>query len=121
MTRTVNTLDLWDIYAEGGATLDRELNPIDKKTGYMVSLEKYEVTARTHDLVRYNLWYLLEVLRDDYPTGNAYLGIWIDDNKRYVLDISLWYERREEAITMGELGRQDAIYNLETGKSIYLK
>lgn len=121
MTRTVNTIDLWDIFAKGGATLDRELNPIDKTTGYMVSIEGYEVTASNHEIVRYNLWYLLDLLKTELTSENAYLGIWIDEKNRFVMDISFWYEREVEARGFGRTFRQDAIYDLEKGESIYLK
>ena len=50
---------------------------------------------------------------------NAYLGAWIDEGITYI-DISVLVENKEDALELGKVNNQLAIYDIENNESIYL-
>lgn len=109
------TRELYDeILKNGGLTLDKNFEKIDKKTGFMVSVEGFE---RRLDKFTYED---IKAVADEYKSllkGCLYLGFWIDDGALYI-DISKWFRDKSEALKFGKQNKQIAIFDLRTNESI---
>ena len=103
-----------EILKNGGLTLDKNFNKIDKKTGFMVSVYGFE---RKLDQFTYKD---IKAVVNEYKSllkGCLYLGFWIDEGNLYI-DISKWFRDKSEALKFGKQNKQIAIYNLKTNESI---
>ena len=109
------TNELYDeILKNGGLTLDKNFNKIDKKTGFMVSIEGFE---RKLDRFTYED---VKAVVDEYKSllkGTLYLGFWIDEGILYI-DISKWFRDKSEALKFGKQNKQIAIFDLKNSESI---
>ena len=107
-----------DIICKGGATLDRDLQPIDTKTGYMVS---YFETEKTYDLsdIDYKEISNLILKRQTDLKENEYLGFWVYKGKLYI-DISINIKSLEQAQKVGIDNNQLSIYDLSNDTSIQI-
>lgn len=105
-----------NIICKGGATLNRDLQPIDTKEGYMVS---YFETEKTFDLngIDYKEISNLILKRKADLKDNEYLGFWVDGGKLYI-DISINILDLEQAKQVGIANNQLAIYDLKNNTSI---
>ena len=103
-----------EILKNGGLTLDKNFNKIDKRTGFMVSIYGFE---RKLDQFTYKD---IKAVVNEYKSllkGCLYLGFWIDEGNLYI-DISKWFRDKSEALKFGKQNKQIAIYNLKTNESI---
>lgn len=103
-----------EILENGGLTLDKNFNRIDKKTGFMVSVAGFEK--------KFNNFTYEEVkaVVDEYKSllkGCLYLGFWIDEGNLYI-DVSKWFRDKSEALKFGKQNKQIAIFDLKTSESI---
>ena len=107
-----------DIICKRGATLDRDLQPIDTKTGYMVS---YFETEKTYDLsdIDYKEISNLILKRQTDLKENEYLGFWVYKGKLYI-DISINIKSLEQAQKVGIDNNQLSIYDLSNDTSIQI-
>lgn len=109
------TRKLYDeILKNGGLTLDKNFNRIDKNSGFMVSIEGFERKLEhfTYEDVKAVVNEYKSLLK-----GCLYLGFWIDENVLYI-DISKWFRDKSEALKFGKQNKQIAIYNIKTNESI---
>ena len=104
---------------DGGATWDADLQPIKHRTGFMVSLPKYETKRKPDDIVGIveTVERLRRTIKADLLPGITYVGLWLDDGIVYV-DVSIRETSEAGARALGRLGGQQAIYNLQTGENI---
>lgn len=104
------------IICQGGATLDRDLQPIDTQEGYMVS---YFETEKTFDLngIDYKEISNLILKRQADLKDNEYLGFWVYQGKLYI-DISILINNLKQAKQVGINNNQLSIYDLKNNKSI---
>ena len=105
-----------EIKENGGGTYNKEYKTIDAKQGFMVSLQGYEKKCKTEQETEKAINENMEIIRG---LDNAYLGAWIDEGITYI-DISVLVENKEDALEMGKINNQLAIYDIENNKSIYL-
>lgn len=107
-----------DIICKGGATLDRDLQPIDTKKGYMVS---YFETEKTFDInkIDYEAISNLILKRQADLKDNEYLGFWVDGGILYI-DISINILDLKQAKQVGINNNQLAIYDLSNDTSIQI-
>ena len=105
-----------DIICKGGATLDRDLQPIDSKTGYMVSYFETEKTFNI-DKIDYEAISNIILERQADLKENEYLGFWIYEGKLYI-DISINILDLKQAKKVGINNNQLAIYDLSNDTSI---
>ena len=105
-----------DIICKGGATLDKDLQPIDTKTGYMVS---YFETEKTFDLsdIDYKEISKLILKRQADLKENEYLGFWINKGILYV-NVSILINDFKQAKKVGIDNNQLSIYDLMNNNSI---
>lgn len=103
-----------EILKNGGLTLDKNFEKIDKKNGFMVSVEGFE---RKLDKYTYED---VKAVVNEYKSllkGCLYLGFWIDEGNLYI-DVSKWFRDKSEALKFGKQNKQISIYNIKTNKSI---
>lgn len=106
------------IICKGGATLDRDLQPIDTKTGYMVSYFETEKTFNL-DNINYNEVGKLILDRQADLKENEYLGFWVYKGKLYI-DISINILDLKQAKQVGINNNQLSIYDLSNDSSIQI-
>ena len=105
-----------EIKKNNGGTYNKNLKSINASKGFMVSLQGYEVKCKTDEEIEQAITKNMEIVRG---LDNAYLGAWIDDNITYI-DISVLVENKEDALEMGKINNQLAIYDIQNNESIYL-
>lgn len=105
-----------EIKENKGGTYNKEYKTIDAKQGFMVSLQGYEKKCRTDEETEKAIMENMEIVRG---LDNAYLGAWIDEGITYI-DISVLVENKEDAIELGKVNNQLAIYDIQNNESIYL-
>ena len=105
-----------DIICQGRATLDRDLQPIDTKKGYMVS---YFETEKIFDLSNIDFKEISSLIlkRQADLKENEYLGFWVDKGILYI-DISINILDLKQAKQVGINNNQLAIYDLQNDTSI---
>lgn len=110
-------INIDEIIKSGGATLDKELQPLQAKKGYMYSIIGYEKIYNLDDKEN-----ILKTIKEYQKIikGNLYIGLWIDDNKLYI-DISKLESNKTRALQFAEDNIQLAIYDIAKNESIYLK
>ena len=110
------TKDLLLKYINNGATLDNNLQEINKNYGFMVSIMGYEKTFDPCDLGNIKKTVI------DYQKRlktSQFIGLWQHDGLVYI-DISRHYTNKQDAIKNGILNKQLAIYDLSKNKDILL-
>lgn len=105
-----------EIKEKNGGTYNKEYKTIDAKQGYMVSLQGYEKKCKTEQEIEKAITENMEIVRG---LDNAYLGAWIDEGIVYI-DISVLVENKDDAMELGKINNQLAIYDIENNESIYL-
>ena len=103
-------------WIKNGVSLDKNLKPITKKSGYMVSKLGYEKTHAPRDIngIKSDIMTYKHIIKK-----NEYIGLWLFDGKIYV-DISRHYTSKQKAIITGVKNKQYSIYNLSNGQEIPL-
>lgn len=99
----------------GGATLTSAGNYCYFKSGYIVSLKGFEY--RTPKLTIKDLKKYFDLAR----SYGVYVGLWIDDNGLYCLDLSEKENDLQRALYKAYTRAQDCIYNCKTGDYIATK
>lgn len=104
--------------SKGGLTINP--NNYDTPTkGFSVSIPNRELKVSEERFNPKILQNFIDTNKANFSLKNAYLGIWI--NKRTVyIDISIVTNDLEEAILLGILGSQKAIFDLTKSKEIFL-
>ena len=105
-----------EIKENGGGTYNKELKSISAKNGYMVSLQGFERKCKTEQEIEKAITENMEIIRG---LDGAYLGAWIDEGIVYI-DISVLVDNKEDAMQLGKLNNQLAIYDIQNNESIYL-
>lgn len=105
-----------EIKENNGGTYNKEYKTINAKKGFMVSLQGYEKKCKTEQETEKAIKENMEIVKG---LENAYLGAWIDEGITYI-DISILVENKEDALQLGKINNQLAIYDIENNESIYL-
>lgn len=105
-----------EIKENNGGTYNKEYKTINAKKGFMVSLQGYEKKCKTEQEIEKAITENMEIVKG---LDNAYLGAWIDEDIIYI-DISVLVENKDDALELGKVNNQLAIYDIENNESIYL-
>lgn len=105
-----------EIKENNGGTYNKEYKTINAKQGYMVSLQGYEKKCKTEQEIEKAIMENMEIIKG---LDNAYLGAWIDEGITYI-DISVLVDNKEDAMQLGKVNNQLAIYDIQNNESIYL-
>lgn len=105
-----------EIKENNGGTYNKEYKTINAKKGFMVSLQGYEKKCKTEQEIERAIMENMEIIKG---LDNAYLGAWIDEGITYI-DISVLVENKGDAMELGKINNQLAIYDIENNESIYL-
>ena len=100
--------ELMKIIAQGGATLDKNLQNFENNNGYMVSIYGCEKVYKLDELDK-----IIQDVKEYQKTlkNNEFIGIWVDNELVY-LDKSKHYSKKDKAILTGIKNKQLAIYDL---------
>ena len=101
---------------KNGGSLDKDLQPIKKTAGFMVSMLGYEKTFNPDDIkgIEQTIINYSKII-----SKKCYIGIW-ENNGLVYIDISKHYENKRQAIKQGIKNKQLAIYDLKNKKDIEL-
>lgn len=105
----------------GGMSYNPATDELNPSTGYMVSLDGYEVKSPelTDELLK--KYYLGKMLLAyaNLPEGSEiYLGLWKDD--QWYFDVSVKINDFEEATRLAKLFNQKAFFSNATKESIFV-
>ena len=103
-------------YIITGASLNKDLQPVNYNNGFMVSLLGYEktYTEEQKEEIKQTISEYQKILKN-----NQFIGIWKHEGIVYI-DISKLYKKKQDAITNGIKNKQLAIYDLKNKKDILL-
>lgn len=99
-----------------GLTINRHMEELSYKNGYMVSIYGYEKQLKNFSFEE------VKKVVSEYQKivkGALYIGFWIDNNTIYV-DISKYVFHKSQALKLGKQNKQIAIYDLEKKESIVI-
>lgn len=105
-----------EIKENGGGTYNKELKSISASKGFMVSLQGYERKCKTEQETEKAIMENMEIIKG---LDSAYLGAWIDEGITFI-DISILVENKDDAMELGKINNQLAIYDIKNNESIYL-
>lgn len=99
----------------GGCTLTSDLNMVNNKKGFYVSLKgfKYQTRLNKLDLNTIKQYQKIALKHD------AFIGAWIDEGILY-LDISKHVKSKHKALKLARSNYQLAIYDIKNNKSVYI-
>ena len=103
----------------GGATISATTGNT-ATTGWAVALEGCEHRMALDSFTAYAVRVYISRHRAELATTGNYLGTWVDGSD-VVLDISEVVQDTARAIALGRARKQDAIFNLGTGETWWLK
>ena len=103
-------------YIENGASLDKDLQPIKNKNGYMVSIIGMEKTflPSAIDEIKKTIYEYRDKLK-----SCQFVGIWKYKGLVYI-DISRHYNKKQDAINSGIVNKQLSIHSLKNDDDIFL-
>ena len=101
------------ILAQGGATLGKDGNAVQLKTGYQVSRQDVAVIA-AQDFNQAAVENIVSML----ASKGMYAGFWLDDGKVYC-DISRRHSTKKDALAAGKAYNQIAVWDWKHSKSVY--
>lgn len=100
-----------------GLTLNKNLEVLTKKDGYIASYQNSEKTFALNELDQLKN----EILkRAESIKKDEFVGLWVDNNIIY-LDISIILDNKAECLEFAKDNKQIAIFDLKENKSLYLK
>lgn len=106
-----------ELTKKGGLTLNKNLEVLTKKDGFIASYQNSEKTFTFNELAQLKN----EILkRAKNLKKDEFVGLWIDNNIIY-LDTSIILENKVECLEFAKDNRQIAIFDLKENKSLYLK
>ena len=122
ITKKMKTLKEILLENKEGATLDFDYRPQHFENGFAVSLTDNKI-------IDWFNWSDEEIKKEAEKIKNlasllnidkAFLGWWSDEEVGY-LDLTLVIENKEDALRLGKLFNQKAVYDFRTGKVIDIK
>ena len=109
-------IDISNIIANGGATLDRNGASVNFKNGYQVSRKDcYTLNAEKITDVKKAVEKVLK--RISHESG-LFCGVWIDSGLVYI-DISERIKSRKKALNVGKARKQISIFSWSSGNCVY--
>ena len=109
-------IDISNIIANGGATLDRNGANVNFKSGYQVSKKDcYTLNAEKITDVKKAVEKVLN--RISHESG-LFCGVWVDSGLVYI-DISERIKSRKKALNVGKARKQISIFDWRAGDCVY--
>ena len=110
------SIDIKNIIANGGATLNKDGASVDFKNGYQVSRKDcYILNAEKLNDVKKAVKTVLK--RISHESG-LFCGVWVDSGLVYI-DISERVKSLKKALRVGKARHQISVYNWQTGDCVY--
>ena len=109
-------IDISNIIANGGATLDRNGASVNFKSGYQVSRKDcYMLNAEKITDVKKAVEKVLK--RISHESG-LFCGVWVDSGLVYI-DISERIKSRKKALNVGKARHQISVFDWRAGDCVY--
>ena len=109
-------IDISNIIANGGATLDRNGESVNFKNGYQVSKKDcYTINAESLNEIKKAIKTVLK--RISHESG-LFCGVWVDSGLVYI-DISERIKSRKKALNVGKARKQISIFSWSSGDCVY--
>lgn len=109
-------IDIFNIIENGGATLDRNGESVNFKSGYQVSRKDcYTLNAEKINDVKKAVEKVLN--RIGHESG-LFCGVWVDSGFVYI-DISERIKNRKKAVNVGKARHQISVYDWRAGDCVY--
>ena len=127
MNKNINDIlmleEIKTLLNNGGASL-KGGRPKNLKSGFMVSLCGFEICVKSTHYKRIikaikKQQQTIDNMKQAYNKNAYYVGLWVDNGICYI-DISIRVSNKKQALIMGLLNNQLAIYSNKTNESIYL-
>lgn len=110
------SIDISNIIANGGATLDRNGASVNFKSGYQVSRKDcYTLNAEKLNDVKKAVKTVLKRIAKE---KNLFCGVWVDSGLVYI-DISERIKSRKKALNVGKARKQISIFSWSSGDCVY--
>lgn len=113
----------WAIKAKGGASFNLETGELNPPVGYMVAIPNFELIVSIPDNLNKFLdilhHYLTKEVIDKIYNENLYLGFWEHEGNLYI-DLAEHVGNINEALELGRLNKQKAIYDIVGEKDIFI-
>lgn len=110
------SIDIKNIIANGGATLDRNGDAVNFKSGYQVSCKDcYTLNAEKLNDVKKAVKTVLK--RISHESG-LFCGVWVDSGLVYI-DISERIKSRKKALNVGKARNQISVFDWRAGDCVY--
>jgi len=105
-----------NIIKNGGATLNKQGNAKNYKSGYQVSKKDLFI------LDIENIENITTIINNTLNNmqNDEFLGLWVDNNKVYI-DLSIKISNLQKAVNFGKKLKQISIFEWSTKNCIYLK
>lgn len=105
-----------NIIKNGGATLNKQGNAKNYKSGYQVSKKDcYILNVDNLEQITTAINELLNSMQND-----EFCGLWVDNNKIYI-DLSIKINNLQKAVNFGKKLKQISIFEWSSKNCIYLK
>lgn len=109
-------IDISNIIANGGATLNKDGASVNFKNGYQVSRKDcYTLNAEKVNDVKKAVEKVLN--RISHESG-LFCGVWIDSGLVYI-DISERIKSRKKALNVGKARKQISVFDWRAGDCVY--
>lgn len=111
----LSSLRIKNILKNGGATLNKQGNAKNYKSGYQVSKKDMYILDISN--IEQITKAINEILNN--ISKNEFCGIWCDSGKCYI-DISIKINNKQKAIEQGKILKQISIFEWQTKNCIFL-
>lgn len=109
-------IDISNIIANGGATLDRDGASVNFKNGYQVSRKDcYKINAESLNEIKKAIKTVIK--RISHESG-LFCGVWVDSGLVYI-DISERIKSRKKALNVGKARKQISVFDWRAGDCVY--
>lgn len=115
-SKQILSIDIKNIIANGGATLDRNGASVNFKSGYQVSRKDcYTLNAENLNEIKKAVKTVLK--RISHESG-LFCGVWVDSGLVYI-DISERVKSLKKALRVGKARKQISIFSWSSGDCVY--
>lgn len=115
-SKQILSIDIKNIIANGGATLDRNGESVNFKNGYQVSRKDcYTLNAESLNEIKKAIKTVLK--RISHESG-LYCGVWVDSGFVYI-DISERVKSLKKALRVGKARKQISVFCWSSGDCVY--
>lgn len=116
MRANAKKIDIQGILKKGGATLDKNGEPVNFSAGFQVSKKDcYTINAESLNEIKKAIKTVLKRIAHE---SGLYCGVWVDSGLVYI-DISERIKSRKKAVKIGKARKQISVYDWGACDCVY--